>query len=365
MSPAKIIAKSKGSCKAPCPSSRTLPAIKTDYRPVIAADARRQVSFVADKSAKLLKRRMVPLTAALCRRVLEATKYKKDRKPAETDIAAMMQSMKRGDFNWDVVTLAFCRFEEKEYRINGQHSCWAFYTLLADPEFASRTPPKITLLEYSADDNDQLNRLWGVQDRGRPRTATTVGMAYLGDTKQFGELSRREVLLLTGGLSTWLWTGSRERRRRSPEDITHLLKTKYKLPANMTLGWLRQAGANHTLTRTQIAAAMLATANASQEGAELFWRAVIKPLQLEDANDPRLTLGDYLRRIPSAAGISSQVLGSDRTNRRQRFLYLACIYAWNMFCAGEPISHIPVKRLAKLEDIEPAVYDAKKRLAAL
>jgi hypothetical protein len=249
-------------------------------------------------------------------------------------VSFLISEMKKGTFLTELANLAVCVCDEdngEEYRINGQHTCWA---RLEVPE--SEFPAKpITVLKYRATTRDDMRRLYASFDRGAPRTKSNIIEAYLEGTEQFSGAGRSVVKLVASGLTIWLWETKTERDQHTADDVAFLMQKDHAEVVNLVVGFCEldpKIAGIKWMRRASIAAAMLETFSKAKKPSEEFWHAIKVGVGFQSQSDPRLRLRNALTTSSVYA-----VQDKDKKKTDQESIYRWCIVAWNAWRAGEEI----------------------------
>ena len=261
----------------------------------------------------------------------------------------LLLEMKQGTFHFEHVTLMSCQYAGHEYRINGQHTAFAWGLLLLDKDYKHLKPtPMVRCLRYKANSEEDVRQLYATTDKGKPRTRGHTVTSYLFGTPEFHALSKFALKKMAEGFGPWYKGNYHSTGRNSVDEIIFKLKTTHH-------GLARKVGAFLTETsqrikhihRSPVVAAMFATFNVCEKDSIDFWTGVRDGVSLA-ASDPRLKLRNYLTShfiVAGRGGMSkdSTVNGED--------MYRYCIFCWNAYRNGVSADKI---RIPKSED-RPAV----------
>lgn len=269
-----------------------------------------------DQGLTLVKMGKAKLTPELASKILELTPFMEDRALINAHVEYLIKCIKRGTFLPELVNLITCDLNNLIYRINGQHTCWAY--LLAD---MPGWEPAITVSHYHAASEADLRRLYSSVDRGKSRDKALVTRCLLHADNDFAGCSQRMVKMLTSGLQFLLGRDN----RLDGEELATLLQTTYKDTAIRVAQWwqgiLEQA---EHLRRAPVAGAILATYGKLPTKAHEFWDKVADGVGLEGKSDPRYVLRETLTRCT----LSFQ-LGKKNKSLSPENMYMACIFGWN------------------------------------
>lgn len=296
----------------------------------------------------LRQRRTVELTPAFASSFLEqyaefrVGDSKVDRPLDENHVIHLAREMVGKTFLWEQVTLVLGELEGREYRLNGQHTCWA--VLYADEQgLPKETRRPVQQHRYACSTMGDMRRLYASLDAAKPRSQGDKIAALLAGTEDFPGYKRGHLTLLSQGLALWKWsTGTSRGLHRASERAYLLLKDHHKvaLAAGQIMRESKPVDFRH-LKRAATMAAMLASFEKAPNVAADFWRSVRDGVGLADKEDPRLVLRNWLMTV-NMSGSHSAILSSQAKTVGQEEMYRACIHAWNAFRGQRRIKHIRV-----------------------
>lgn len=269
----------------------------------------------------LTSRRTEELDVGLAYKMLEMNVFGPDRPLDNRHVDRLVAAMKRGTFRPEQVQLIICTFDGKEYRMNGQHTCWA-RIYLQDEKY--RCP--VQVLRYRASSETDMRMLYASIDRAKPRTKANVLHSYLYESDAFDGVSKTLLKQLGEGVAFWQW-GLSGTGRHDGDDVAYLLKVTHHGLAMKVCHLLtdcQNLDARH-LRRGPVYAAMFATFDKSEADSLKFWTAVRDGAGL-DINDPRLKLRNHLQTHAVNAGRGG---GSFKRSVNGEDMYSWCIQAWN------------------------------------
>jgi len=285
------------------------------------------------KGIRLASRKSIRLDEALALRLLEMEKVAYERPLREGDVQELMKAALGHTFRYELVNLAYATHNGVDYRINGQHTCWAAMN-------CKELTGDVTLLHYRVDSEEDLRILYSSYDRGAPRTRAHVMFAHLHGLALLDDMANRSVALLGQGYAFWRWDSQAARSRTRPETVAYKLQTDDQETISKIVDAWRLDGvpldnARH-MRRAPVVAAMLATFEiVPTKIAREFWDAVRTGANLQ-AGDPRLLLRDRL----SATGVQ----GSQKKDKiTGDTMYHWCITAWNAWRRGRTLEHLTVR----------------------
>lgn len=289
------------------------------------------------KDLVLDSNRKVLFNKLLAQKMLELDACPWERPLRDNHVAFLMGEAKRGTFMAELATLASCECKEdgREYRVNGQHTCWA-RTELDEKDWP---PEPITVLRYKASTLNDLRRLYAGFDRGTPRTRANVLAAYLTGTNQFDGVSPTMQRSMVEGLAFWLWESGSERRRHAPDDLAYLVQTEHKELVSKVLAFCeadpKLISLNY-MRRQGVIAAMCETFTKAVKPSEEFWHAVKVGIGFTSAGDPRLRLRNALMQS-IVQGVASKP-SKDVKIASAEMMYRWSILAWNLWRKGETVN---------------------------
>lgn len=294
----------------------------------------------------LKNRRTVELTPSFASSFLEqyaefrVGDSKVDRPLDEGHVIHLAREMVGKTFLWEQVTLVLGELEGREYRLNGQHTCWA--VLYADEQgLPKETRRPVQLHRYSCQSMEDMRRLYASLDAAKPRSQHDKIAALLSGSDAFPGYKRGHLAHLAQGLALWLWpSGTTRGLHRASERAYLLLKDYHKvaLVAGSIMRESKPTDYRH-LKRAAVMGAMLATCEKAPQIAVEFWRTIRDGLGLVDKEDPRLVLRNWL--LTASLVGSEGVVGNAKVVGQEE-MYRACIHAWNAYRTNRRIKQIRV-----------------------
>jgi hypothetical protein len=265
--------------------------------------------------------------------ILNLPEFSSDRPLDNGHVVRLLNAMKRGTFLPEQVQIVTCTNGGKEYRMNGQHTCWARLEM----ETKYRCP--IQHLRYTAKTENDMRRLYASIDRMKSRSMGNVVCSYLFDTEEWKAFSKRTLMKLAEALAFWLWQGDHERGMHDGDDRAYLLTTEYFKLGQSVATFVEQSkgtGSNH-VRRRPVIAAMLATFARSAPASLEFWSAVRDGTGFGNKNDSRLVLRNMLVTSSISIGKGATI---DKKSVSSEEVYRWCVYAWNAFRRGDATKQI-------------------------
>ena len=281
---------------------------------------------------KLTSKRTVELNHEFARWVLERPEYCADRPLRNSGVAYLLNAAKRGTFHPEWVMIITCTFDGKEYRMNGQHTCWM--RLEMDEDW--RCP--IAHYRYHAETDDDMRRLYASIDRNNPRTNGNVSVSYLFDSEEYKGFSKRVCRAISEGIAYWLYPQDSARSSHDADDRCFLLKTSHLQLGRKVATFLETCNAEskHMLRRPVIAS-LFATFHKAQAAATDFWQPVRDGTGFKDTEDARLKLRNQLMSSSVAVGAGA---AEEKRSVKTEEMYRWCLHAWNAYRMDRPIKQL-------------------------
>lgn len=274
----------------------------------------RKVDFTYDLAEKLLGLPELPMGDI-------------ERRLRDNHVTHLNNEMQMGNFRWELVQLITCTCDEsddpkQEYRMNGQHTCWA--RILLPPKIQAE---QVHLMKYRCRTIEDVRVLYTTIDQGAARTKQHTIVAMLSGRQEFKTINKRILALLADGLSMWLYGVQHEGYKRKVREIAQMLLTTHHELAIKVSDFLARSmeSAQGHVRRGPVVAAMFETFSKVPTKAEEFWAAVRDGLGITEKADPRKTLADGLRNSSvEGRGINTKLKPVSR-----EAMYRWCIQAWN------------------------------------
>lgn len=282
---------------------------------------------------ELVESKLLTLNKDSAKKILDLSTFAGERPLRDRHASYLMGAMKRKTFMPELVQIITAVLKGKEYRVNGQHTCWAAYNMIPPVSF------RVRMLRYKVSSEEDLRRLYSSVDRGASRTNANVLISYLAGKGEFAKFQPRVIRMLSEGIGFWLWEQSNV-RRHDADDKAYLMQNKYA-DVTMRIGeFLSQKieNARH-LKRAAVFAAMYETFSAPRrddKSPEEFWGRVADGLHISDEREPIAKLRHYLLNTKirdHVSEIGGRKLKRDTTEK----MYRKCIFAWNSWRRGETV----------------------------
>lgn len=281
---------------------------------------------------RLVRRTNVELNHDFATDFLNLPEFSSDRPLDNGHVVRLLTAMKRGTFLPEQVMLISCTLATtgKEFRMNGQHTCWA--RLEMDAKY--RCP--IQHLRYRAETENDMRRLYASIDRMKARTTGNVVCSYLYDTPEWKAFSKRTLMKLAEALAFWLWDEDHERGKHDGDDRAYLLMTDHYQLGQKVAKFVEESKGTNTqhIRRRPVIAAMMATFSKSTPASIEFWTAVRDGTGMGNKGDPRLVLRNNLVTTSIGVGVGAT---TDKKSAGSEEVYRWCVFAWNAFRRGDQV----------------------------
>jgi len=249
-----------------------------------------------------------------------------EREVTDTQVQLLYDEMRKGTFNDLLVILSTAVFNGIEYKINGQHTCWAVQFMPGS--FALN----VREIKYRVDNEMQLKLLYSTYDRLKARTDGHLGKVQLVGTAVMEGISTSLISKLMSGLKFWYFQSESDRRRVSPEQMSAVVQNELPELWRSVGMCLQEYTSEHKhLTRFPVISAMFSTFDKVPTVAAEFWNPVGSGIGLERKTDPRLKLRDMLMQ----ASLKATQGGKDYVPPET--MYRMCVQAWNRWRKGESV----------------------------
>lgn len=307
-----------------------------------------QVYSISDlgEGLALRNRRTVELTPAFAANFLEqyaefrVDDAKVDRTLDNDHVVHLAREMVGRSFLWEQVTLVIGELEGREYRLNGQHTAWS--RLVAQEQgLPDDTRCPVQLHRYTCQSMDDMRRLYASLDAAKPRSQQDKIAALLVGSEAFRGYKRGHLALLAQGLALWKWSSGTTRGLHRASERAYLLLKDYHKVALVAGAIMRESKPSdyRHMKRAAVMAAMLATCEKAPQIATEFWRTIRDGLGMQDREDPRLVLRNWL--LTSSMSGADGAMGKSKVVGNEE-MYRACIHAWNAFRANRRIKQLRV-----------------------
>ena len=313
-------------------SKRRAKAIEVDKDAIATRleEPKRKVKKTELKGVKDIYDRKVSFTLELAVRYLEMDPVKYERPIRDSWVEELAAKMANGLFRPEDVNIniAICKWDGKERRLNGQHTCWARLELPASWR------PKVQVVKYEVKNEDDYRILYAQKDHIAVRTRGHRDTVVLFDTPEYTGATAETCRYLMQGFA--FWYGSWQ--RLTSEEQGKLLRNKFfntgrKVAALIAL--VKELKMTHLHRRQGVYAAMFETVEKLNGQAVDFWEKVIHGLQFKSQRDPAKVLDKYLRDVTVSGG------GRKRSVTTVH-MYNVCVECFNCWKDGKTLNKTPV-----------------------
>lgn len=289
-----------------------------------------QVLNLASPNLLLVSSKKHDFSHSLCEEIIGFQEFEGERSLRPPHVNYLINAMLRNTFHQEWVNLVVCKYNDVQWRMNGQHTCLARLEL---PK-AWKQQNQVTVLTYAASTYDAMRELYASIDRNSPRTKGNIIHSYLGGHAMFVDAPPTLVRLLGESLSFWLWEGGHERAKHDGDEISYLMLNEHMTLVQTVLNFCllepKILSCEH-MRRTPVIAALYETFNHVFQASSTFWTSVKTGVGFDTTNDPGLRLRNAL--------INTKLSNSD-TVRRSKCIdretqYRWCINAFNHWRKGD------------------------------
>lgn len=283
---------------------------------------------------KVLKDTMVTFNEEFAGEYMSMPTYKHERGINLLNVDHWKEVMRSG--LWETgqgeITIAYCRWDKKYRRLNGQHRCLARREL-DDPEFT----PKIRCVVYSIASEAEYRKAYANRDSSdvvNTRKRGQIVTMLLSD--QFDEkLATSLFPRLEGGYRAAKYGMTGSHRKRAREVCDEMADDKdlvVKAAAIMSRSESSCEATKH-MRRQSVRAAIFKTVKHRPRVAHRFWTAIIDETW-SGLKDPAKVLHRYLRTTDC---------GNSKTNKTATpdEMHNVCIRCFNAYHAGRELSKAP------------------------
>lgn len=277
---------------------------------------------------KIISDTMGNLTKAKAYEFLELKTFTGERAVRENHVQFLFDEQTSGRFLWHHVLIASAVLGQEEFRINGQHTCWMRVNV---PEKDEPVKAEVRFIKYRVDSSDHLRKLYSAFDRNAPRTVGHVSNVMLIDTTAGRELPRSTITQMVAGFRIFFAEDWRT-ANANPNELASIISNSYAEVFNVAGHFLAQHRDEHSfIRRASVAAAMLATFEKAVKPSGDFWEPVFTGLGLNEAQDARYQLRNYLMTHGNTAGNRDMIKVSAED------MFRVCVQMWNRWRKGEKV----------------------------
>jgi hypothetical protein len=287
-------------------------------------------------SFDLISNRVEPFTMELADKFLQMPTFIGERELRDGHVEFLIKEAKRGAFLPEIASLICCEcvYDNTLRRLNGQHTCW-----MRSYMDKSWSPP-IRVIKYKVHSEEDFRKLYASIDRGAARSKGHVITSRLFGTKEFDGVTERTIKLVESGYTVYKATstgkGGHKVNMSADEIADDLMAGSYTLAIKVAKIVGNIIGKEYRfMRRAPVVGAMWATFNKNVGESEAFWDTVKTGVGIDDVDDPRLRLRNFLMRVAVDSGAGSRqdmmakVSGED--------IYRICINMWNAYRKGEMV----------------------------
>lgn len=295
---------------------------------------------------EVLFEKKVDFTHDLAYKILEMPCVENDRNVNVEWVQNFLDEMKTGTFRPEGVELATCLVEDEDriYRVNGQHCCWARTELpeVFPPAMSPIRKLAVRWVQYKVKTMDDLKPLFMTFDSGNKRNR---GMKdVVGLYSNFNNVMSKMLLKrLVAGYRQWRWESTRDRKRVDQNALHHEILNKNDKLFRVAGSIAQEVSGPTFMRRAAICAAILATSNKAVQPSMEFFDTISSGLGITKKTDARKTLREWLMTssLSSGAGMTMKGNGTGKGLRPTRLVgtedvYRVCLSAWNAWRQGKP-----------------------------
>lgn len=286
----------------------------------------------------------VVIGKAFAEKILLLEQVPGDRGLINGHVEDLMQHMVRGTFLYEnhVIATAHCQENNKDYRLNAQHTCWAAYEL--EDKGVPVEHGKSRLIRYEAKTLADIRQLYSLYDRLKTRTKANVVVTNLYDTPEYAGIGTDMITRLSAAYGYWRWESGSERTRHDANDVSNLMMTTHLSLCKTVAAFMqtipnigRPEGA--PFRRSAVMASMFEIFEAAPHKAVEFWTPVCDGLNLSEATDPRHKLRQAL---VNSGVMSNAATTAGKKKVEPETMYRWGIHAWNAWRRGDPVHTLRV-----------------------
>lgn len=298
--------------------------MSTETKHKIKVKVKEHTLFAEQLSAELVTDRRIKLTEELAFKFLEMPTFAGERSVSETHVQYLYDQYSTGRFMWEQAQIATAILGDKQYRINGQHTCWMRVNVGNMKE-----EPQVRELIYRVQNEENLRAVYCTFDRNKVRSNGHSLKALLVGSTTAANLWTSGLGHLGRGLIFWKFGDSPQARAMTPEDVAALITGTYSdLFQSVGLIWQDVYESFVPIKRIPVISALFATVEARPNEAKEFWGPVATGLGLNVKTDARY----QLRRFLETHG-----RGLDLEQSSAEDMFRVCIGAWNRWRKNEPV----------------------------
>lgn len=286
----------------------------------------------------VVDKRHVSFTRDVAEKFINMDTFVGERNLRNGHVEFLVKHAKEGTFLIDQCVLAtcICKYDNTERRLNGQHTAW-MRTYMPD-----NWQPKICIVRYAANSEDDFRRLYSLMDRGAPRTKSNILVARIFGASEFLNFSVSQIGQIGSGFALFYGvpTGGRQKghgpntSKLKSDKIADLLSNEFYSTACRIRNMIDNLNKDQKkiMIKAPVVAAMFATFAKSIEMSNEFWDAVKTGVGFLGTNDPRNRLRTLLMTTTLYGGVKSV------KSMNSGDMYNISICCWNAYRAGKDLS---------------------------
>jgi hypothetical protein len=291
----------------------------------------RAASFSPPLKYRIVSDEEINLTKARAFQFLELKTFEGERPVRERHVQFLFDEWSANRFLWQNIILASAKLGDKEYRINGQHTCWMRVNV---PERYEPLDCKIRAMTYAVNDDEQLRTLYSVFDRGAPRTQAHVGKVLLMGSEATEGVPHSVLGTMLAGFKLHWSPDKNKRESMSVNDWAGLIDNNYAQLFNLVARWFAgHYDASRFLRRSSVVGAMFFTFQKSVQASDEFWGRVYDGINLQAKTDARWQLREYLQSHGH-----SIIGGMEKVSQEQ--MLCTALNLWNHWRSGTPVRFV-------------------------
>lgn len=285
-----------------------------------------------DWQKRIISERMVKFDHKLADMYLCLPAFQEiEREISNDHVEHLTLAMANGSFlvQQAVMSIAACGWDGKDRKLNGQHISWArsYYD-------KKNYEPKLKVIRYAVQTEDEYRQLYACFDRNRVRTASHLAKMALFGTPEYEGVKKSIIPYVTSGARFWKFGGSRVKADEVYKALRYEFPEVGRLAAELVT-YVRNMQQHH-LRRAPVVAAMMETLKCSKPTAMEFWTVMTDGI-FKSKTDPAKILNDYLHKTT----VGSRVGSSDRKSVSGEEMFNVCVACFNAYKAGMQLTKTP------------------------
>ena len=292
---------------------------------------------------KITSIKAVSFDEKICKHLVQCKNFIAERQLKDVHINDLATQMVQRTFKYEDVNLSTCFLNGVEYRVNGQHTCWALDSALLNPGFAAwyaKACPKVRFIQYEAKSEADLRILYASTDRAQGRTKLVAIRSQLYGSEGMESISKKQIDRLSQGIVPWIRGSFGSNTRMKTDDIVYQMKTTHNKLVKSVAPLLAKKCSH--IERSPVVAAMFETVSASASDSVAFWNSVRDGVDLQ-ADSPILKLRNKLMQVRI---VCHGIAGAENIPED---VYRLCIACWNAWRKGKTAGAVKVKKAGSRE----------------